>query len=206
MKSVQFGLCSIRIFFLSFVLLFFLLLSVTIHKRASKYLSSYQAITLLLESERLYKLRLKLLATIAYLPHLPNTTTSHRFSFVRLPKCIRNEGCFIYFTGDWGKNNKENFHSVEIGNDIFIYINVKQVFFDSLIKSTVHLLMFRQNSMMFEESPNSLTKPYFTGELRKQIYIVTFVPWPICDILNRPVIKDRISARWSSLFIKLFAR
>ena len=80
------------------------------------------------------------------------------------------------------------------------------MFFDSLIKSTVHLLMFRQNSMMFEESPNSLTKPYFTGELRKQIYIVTFVPWPICDILNRPVIKDRISARWNSLFIKLFAR
>ena len=194
------------VFFLSFLLLFFLFLSVTIHKRASKYLSSYQAITLLLESERLYKLRLKLLATIVYLPHLPNTTTSDRLSFARLPKCIRNEGCFIYFTRDWGKNNKEHFHSVEIGNDIFIYINVKQVFFDSLIKSTVYLLIFRQNSMIFEESPNSLTKPYFTGKLRKQIYIVTFLPWSICDILNRTVIKDRISARWHPLFIKLFTR
>ena len=112
MRSVQFGLCSIRIFFFLSFFFFFLFLSVTIHKRASKYLSSYQTITLLLQSERLYQLRLKLLATIVYLPHLPNTTTSDHLSFVRLPKCIRNEGCFIYFTRDWGKNNKEHFHSI----------------------------------------------------------------------------------------------
>ena len=29
--------------------------------------------------------------------HLPNPTTSHRVSSVRLPKCIRNEECFIFF-------------------------------------------------------------------------------------------------------------
>ena len=38
---------------------------------------------------------------------------------------------------EWEKNNEKHFHSVEIGNDILIYINIKRVFFDSLIKSTV---------------------------------------------------------------------
>ena len=53
---------------------------------------------------------------------------------------------------------------VEIGNHIFICINIKRVFFDSLIKSTVYLLIFHQNSMIFEGGPNSLTESYFTGE------------------------------------------
>ena len=102
-------------------------------------------------------------ATVCLL-HLPNPTTSHRVSSVRLPKCIRNEECFIFFfIRDWGKNNKKHFHSVEIGNDILIYIKIKQVFFDSLIKSTVYLLIFCQNSMIFEGSHNSLTKSCFTG-------------------------------------------
>ena len=57
------------------------------------------------------------------------------------------------------------FHNVEIGNYIRIYINRKRVFLDSLIKSVVYILIFRQNSI-FEGSPNSLTESYFTGELR----------------------------------------
>ena len=72
----------------------------------------------------------------------------------------------FFFTRDLGKNNKKHFHSVEIGNDILICSNIKQVFFDSSIKSTVYLLIFCQNSMTFEGSPNSLTKSYFTVELR----------------------------------------
>ena len=36
----------------------------------------------------------------------------------------------------------------------------------SLIKSTVYLLIFRQKSMNFEESPNLLMISYFTGEVR----------------------------------------
>ena len=40
------------------------------------------------------------------------------------------------------------------------------MFFDFLIKSAVYLLIFRQNSMIFEGSLNSLTESYFTGELR----------------------------------------
>ena len=39
----------------------------------------------------------------------------------------------------------KNWIYVEIGNDIALYIDIKQVFFDSLIKSTVYLLTFRQN-------------------------------------------------------------
>ena len=35
-----------------------------------------------------------------------------------------------------------------------------------LIKSTVYLLIFRQSSMIFKGSPNSLKESYFTGELR----------------------------------------
>ena len=67
-----------------------------------------------------------------------------------------------FFARDWEKNKKKHFHSVEIGNDIFVFINIKRVFFDSLNKS---------NSMIFEGSPNSLTKSYFTGELRLGVVI-----------------------------------
>ena len=31
-----------------------------------------------------------------------------------------------FFTRDWKKNNKKQFPSVEIGNDILAYINIKQ--------------------------------------------------------------------------------
>ena len=57
---------------------------------------------------------------------------------MRLPKYIKNEGCFISFTKDWEKSNKKYFHSVEIRNGILIYVNVTQVFLDYLIKSTVY--------------------------------------------------------------------
>ena len=73
---------------------------------------------------------------------------------------------FHFFKRDWEKKNKKHFHSVEIQNDIFNYINIKRVFFDSLIESTVYLLILRQNLMIFEESPNSLTESYFTGALK----------------------------------------
>ena len=80
---------------------------------------------------------------------LPKPTPSHCLSSIRLPKCIRSERL-----------------EEELQNDILVFINIKQVFFDSLIKSTVYLLIFRQNSMIYEGSPNSLTESYFNGELR----------------------------------------
>ena len=49
-----------------------------------------------------------------------------------------------FFTRDWEKKNKNYFHSVEIGNDIRISVKIKKVFFGSLIKATVYLLIFRQ--------------------------------------------------------------
>ena len=73
---------------------------------------------------------------------------------------------FHFSTREWENNNKKHFHSVQIGNFILIYIKIKRVFFNSLIKSAVYLLIFRQNSMIFEGSPNSLTESYFIGELR----------------------------------------
>ena len=73
---------------------------------------------------------------------------------------------FHFFKRDWEKKNKKHFHSVEIQNDILNCINIKRVFFDSLIESTVYLLILRQNLMIFEESPNSLTESYFTGTLK----------------------------------------
>ena len=45
-----------------------------------------------------------------------------------MPKCIRSEGCFILLTRDWEKHSKKNFQSVEIEQDILIYINIKRVF------------------------------------------------------------------------------
>ena len=41
----------------------------------------------------------------------------------------------------------------------------KKLLKQSLIKSTVYLLIFGQNSMIFKGSPNSLKESYFTGEL-----------------------------------------
>ena len=71
-----------------------------------------------------------------------------------------------FFTRDWLKNNKKYFYSVEIGNYILVFINIKQVSFDSLTKSTECLLIFHQNKIIFEGSFNSLTESYFTRELR----------------------------------------
>ena len=88
-------------------------------------LSSYQSITLLLQSERLNKLRFTPLLTTVHLSYLFSPTPSHNLSSNRFPKYIRNKGCFIFFTRDWTKNNKKQFPSVEIGNDILIYINIK---------------------------------------------------------------------------------
>ena len=34
----------------------------------------------------------------------------------------------MFFTREWEKNNKKYFQSVEIKNDILIYINIKSVF------------------------------------------------------------------------------
>ena len=72
---------------------------------------------------------------------------------------------FFFFARDLEKNKKKHFHSVEIGNGILTCINMKRVLFDSLIKSTVYLLLFRQNLMTFEGIPNSMMEFYFTGEL-----------------------------------------
>ena len=45
--------------------------------------------------------------------------------------------------------------------------NKKKIYCNnSLIKSTVYLLIFRQKLMNFEESPNSLMKSYFNGEVK----------------------------------------
>ena len=85
-------------------------------------------ITLLLQRERLNQLKLTPVATTVYLLHPPKPSPSHHISSIRLPNCIRSEGSFIFFTRPWLKNNKMHFQSVEIVNDIFIYINEKRVF------------------------------------------------------------------------------
>ena len=72
----------------------------------------------------------------------------------------------FFFTRDWEKNIKKHFQSVERGNDILVFINKKRLFLDSLIKSTVYLLIFHQSSVIFEGNPYSLTEFYFSGELR----------------------------------------
>ena len=52
--------------------------------------------SLLFQSERLKWTKVTPIATTVYLSHLPNPTPSHHLSSIRLPKCIRNEGCFFY--------------------------------------------------------------------------------------------------------------
>ena len=94
----------------------------------SEALSSYETATLLLKSERLNKQRFTLLPTTVYLSYLPNRTPSHNLSSNCFPKCKRNNGCFTFVTRDWKKNNEKQFPSVEIVNNVLIYINIKRVF------------------------------------------------------------------------------
>ena len=68
------------------------------------------------------------LSTTVYLSHVPTPTPSHNLSSDHFPKFIRNKGCFIFFTRDCKKNNKETIPSAEIGNDILVYTNIKRVF------------------------------------------------------------------------------
>ena len=42
------------------------------------------------------QLKLAPLAVTVYLSHLPNPSRSHHLSSIHFPKCIRNEGCFIF--------------------------------------------------------------------------------------------------------------
>ena len=60
-------------------------------------LSSYQAISRLLQSERLKKLRFTPLATTVCLSHPPSPTPSRNLSSNRFPKCIKNNGYFFFF-------------------------------------------------------------------------------------------------------------
>ena len=62
-------------------------------------LSTYQDIILLLQSEQLNPLRVTPLATTAYLSHLFNPTPIKHLSSIRLPKCKRNERCFLFLQG-----------------------------------------------------------------------------------------------------------
>ena len=65
-------------------------------------LSSYQTITLLLQSKRLNKLRFTPLPTTAYLSHLPSPTSSHNLSSNRFPKKykeIRDASFFLQEIG-----------------------------------------------------------------------------------------------------------
>ena len=50
-------------------------------------------------------------------------------------------------------------------NYLFSRGKLKKCWNNSLIKSTVYLLVFRQNSMIFKGSPKLLKESYFTGEL-----------------------------------------
>ena len=92
-------------------------------------MSSYQTITLLLQSERLNQLTLTLLVTTIYHTYIiVPLVTDCPLSVCQ--KIIKNEGCFIFFTRDWEKKNKKHFQSVAIENDILVFINIKRVFFD----------------------------------------------------------------------------
>ena len=70
---------------------------------------SYQPITLLLQSERLKKLRFTPLLTTIYLSYLPSPTSSHNLSSNRFPKCIRYKGCCIFLKEVERRITKSNF-------------------------------------------------------------------------------------------------
>ena len=121
-----------RNFFLRSIYLQLLIIEVVFRSKSelltctfnSDFVSSYQTITLLWQSEHLNQLKLMPLVTTVYLSLLLNPTHRYHLSSIRLPKW----GMFHFFTRGWEKNNKKHFHIVEIGNDILIYTNIKRVF------------------------------------------------------------------------------
>ena len=56
---------------------------------------TYIKLPLLLQSDRLNQLRVTPLAITVYLSHQTNPISSHHLFSIRLPKCKRNEACFI---------------------------------------------------------------------------------------------------------------
>ena len=62
------------------------------------------------------KNRFTSLATTVYLSHPLSPTPSHDLPSNRFSECIRNKGCFIFL------------QEIEIGNDIPIYIKIKNEF------------------------------------------------------------------------------
>ena len=82
----------------------------------------------LLQSKRLNKLRFTPLSTTVYLSHLPSPTPSHNLSSGHFPKCIRNKDVSFFLREIVRRITKKQFPSVEIGNDILVYTNIKRVF------------------------------------------------------------------------------
>ena len=81
---------------------------------------------------------------------------SNFFEFTNFPFKTKSNDTVVYsvnrnYLFSSGKQRKKNGQIVET------------ILF---IKSTVYLLIFRQSSMIFKGSPNSLKESYFTGELR----------------------------------------
>ena len=81
-------------------------------------LSSYKTITLLLQNQ----LTWTHLVTTAYISHLPNPTPSHCLSSIRLPKCLRNEKCFI-FLQEIGRKITKSIFTVLKYEMIFLFIS-----------------------------------------------------------------------------------
>ena len=85
-------------------------------------LNSYQTITFLLQTKRLNQLTLTPLTTTVYLSHLSNPTPSHHLSSIHLPKCMKNDGCFM-FLQEIGKRITKSTFTVLKQETIFLIIS-----------------------------------------------------------------------------------
>ena len=99
------------------------LLTLTFQSDIMKFLSSYQSITLLLQSKRLAKLRYTPLPTTVYLSDLPCPTPNQNLPFNRFPKCIRKKGCFISLQEIGRRITKSNFGMLKY-KIIFLFISI----------------------------------------------------------------------------------
>ena len=84
--------------------------------------SSYQTITLLLQSEHLNQLKWTPLATTIYLLHLANPTHSHHLPSICLTKCIKNE-CFI-FLQEIGRRITKSIFTMLKSEMTFLFISI----------------------------------------------------------------------------------
>ena len=111
-----------------------------------------------------------------------------------------------FFTKAWKKNNKKQFPSVETGNDILIYINIKRVFSD---RYWLHTLLVKPKNAWIQL--NTLLNKYmyaiatyiFLFSISKELHIFKKATTAFYVIPSTIYLQKILNKRWYLLGLRL---